>query len=158
MRYQDAVVKATYRALEDVSRAALAVPEDKRDWSVGGEARSVLSQMREIALSAGWFLPIVRDRRLPEFSAHAEREGERIADTFDSVEKCIEAARESTAELCREISAVRDEDLETEMQLPFGGGMVLTLAEIIELHRWNMVYHLGQINYIQLILGDREMH
>jgi hypothetical protein len=34
----------------------------------------------------------------------------------------------------------------------------MTFAEILSLHHWNMVYHLGQINQIQLILGDKVMH
>jgi hypothetical protein len=42
--------------------------------------------------------------------------------------------------------------------MPFGGGVVMTMADILSLPSWNMVYHLGQINQIQLMLGDREMH
>jgi hypothetical protein len=34
----------------------------------------------------------------------------------------------------------------------------MTLAEVLGLPAWNMTYHLGQINQIQLVLGDREMH
>lgn len=158
MRYQDQLVKATQRALEDVCRAALAVPEDQREWSPGGDARSVLSQMREMATAPGWFLPMVRDRTVPEFDEHARREAIRLQRSFDRVEKCVEAAREGVSELCAAIAVFPDEALEDEMHVPFGGGATMTLADVLDLPRWNMVYHLGQINQIQLMLGDREMH
>jgi uncharacterized damage-inducible protein DinB len=158
MRYQDQVVKATHKALDDVCRAALAVPEEKASWKPMGEARSVLNQMQEIAVAGSWFLPLIRDRKVPEFDRHAMRESIRLRESYDSVDKCVEAARTSTVELCQAIAEFPDTELEREMQLPFGGGMTMTMADILSMHSWNMIYHLGQINYIQLMLGDKDMH
>jgi hypothetical protein len=158
MRFQDQLVQSTQKALDDVCRAALAVPGDKAGWSPGGVARSTLNQMQEIATSAAWFLPIVRERKAPEFDEHAVREAMRLRQSYDTVEKCVDAARASTSELCQAIADFPDRELEQEMQLPFGGGMVMTMAEVMGMHAWNMIYHLGQINQIQLMLGDKEMH
>lgn len=158
MRYQDQLVKMTQKAVDDVCRAALAVPGDRADWSPGSEARSVLSQMREIATAANFFLPMIRDGRLPEFDEHALREARKLRESFASVVECSEAARNSTADLCQAIVAFPDARLEEEVTVPFGGGMTITMADFLELPRWNMIYHLGQINQIQLLLGDREMH
>jgi uncharacterized damage-inducible protein DinB len=158
VRYQDQVVRLTQKAVEDVCRAACALPEDRIHWSPGGEARSALSQMQEIAVSANWFVPILRERRMPEFNEHALREARNSMAANDTLEKCVEAARASTSELCHAAAAFPDEELEREMTLPFGGGMVATMADILLMHYWNAVYHLGQINQIQLMLGDREMH
>ncbi len=158
MRYQDQVVRATQKALDDVCRAALAMPEDRLDWVPLGEARPVLSQMQEIATAGTWFIPIIRDRKPPEFDEHARKEAIRLRQTFDTIEKCVEAARNTTSELCREIAAFPDGGLEDEMRLPFGGGVVMTMADVLSMHQWNLVYHLGQINQLQLMLGDREMH
>lgn len=158
MRYQDQLVRQTQRALDDVCRAALAVPTEKAEWVPMGEARSVLSQMREVASGGAWFLPIVRERKAPDFTEHARQEAVRLRQSYDTVEKCVEAARESTAELCRAIAAFPDEALEGEIRLPFGGGTTVTMADLLGMHAWNMTYHLGQINLIQLMLGDREMH
>jgi len=36
--------------------------------------------------------------------------------------------------------------------------MIMTMADVLMLQRWNLTYHLGQINQIQLMLGDAEMH
>jgi uncharacterized damage-inducible protein DinB len=158
MRYQDQVVKGTYKALDDIVRAARAVPADRLDWAPGGAARSVLNQMREIAAAGSWFLPIVREGRLPEFAEHPRAEARRIMQGFDTLDKCVEAARASTAELCHAVADFPDDQLECELTLPFGGGTTMTMADILGMHAWNMVYHLGQISQIQLMLGDLEMH
>lgn len=136
----------------------MAMPSDRADWAPMGDARSVLSQMQEIATNARWFLPIIREGKAPDFDEHARREAMRLRESYDTIEKCVEAARESAGELCAAISAFPDERLESEITLPFGGGMVLTMADVLAMPTWNMVYHLGQINQIQLMLGDREMH
>lgn len=158
MRFQDHVVRTTQKALEDVIRSAQAVPEDHVDWIPMGSARSVLSQMREIATTADFFLPIVRDGKPPVFDEHARREAVRIRQSHDTLEKCVDGARRGVSELCQAISAVPDSRLEEEISLPFGGGVIMTMSEVLALPSWNMVYHLGQINQIQLMLGDREMH
>ena len=158
MRYQDQLVRSTQKALDDVCRAALAVEAEKHDWEPMGHARSVLSQMQEIAASGTWFLPIFRDMKAPEFDEHARKEAVRLRQSYDSVDKCVEAAKISMGELCQAIADFPDELLDHEVQMPFGGGMTLTMADTLSMPGWNMTYHLGQINQIQLMLGDREMH
>ncbi len=158
MRYQDQVVRATQKALDDIVRAAQAVPEEKLDWSPGGVARSTLNQMQEIAVSGDWFVPIVRDRAVPAFDEHARKESGRLMRANDTLEKCIAAARTGTSALCQAIAAFPTDGLEDELVMPFGGGMRMTMADILLLHRDNMVYHTGQINFVQMLLGDREMH
>ncbi len=123
-----------------------------------GDARSTLSQMQEIAVSGAWFIPLIRDLKAPEFDAHAIEESKRLRAKNDTLSKCVDAARENTSSLCAVIESVPDSELEREMTLPFGGGMTVTLADILAMHWWNMTYHLGQINQIQLMLGDKVMH
>lgn len=158
MRLQDQVVRLTQRALADVIRAAEAVPADKLEWVPMGLARSVLHQMQEIAVSGQWFVPILRDRKVPEFNEHAMRESRKLMAANDTLDKCIDSARAGTSELCLLISSFPTEALEDELVLPFGGGTRMTMADILLLHHNNMVYHLGQINSVQLMLGDKEMH
>ena len=158
MRFQDHVVRTTQKAVDDVIRAAQAVPEDQIDWVPMGSARSVLSQMREIATTADFFLPIVSEGKPPIFDEHARREAIRIRNSHDTLDKCVEGARRGVSELCQAISAFPDNRLEDEISLPFGGGVIMPMTEVLALPSWNMIYHLGQINQIQLMLGDREMH
>lgn len=156
MRLQEFLVRATQRSLSDLVRAATAVPEDKVDWSPGGSARSCLSQMREAAMSGSWFIPAVRERRGPEPGGHKGEEDGRP--DLSTLEACIAEAQRSTSLLCQVILETPDAALEDELKMPFSGGVVMMLADVMELHRWNLVYHLGQINQIQLMLGDRVMH
>lgn len=151
-------MRSTQKALEDVIRAAQAVPEDKLTWIPMGSARSVLDQMQEIAVGGNWFLPIIRDLKVPNFDAHAVEEARARRLVNDTLEKCVGAARQSTSEVCSAIEKVDDKDMEIELHLPFGGGMTVTLADVLGMHYWNLTYHLGQINQIQLMLGDRQMH
>lgn len=156
MRFQDHTVGRTQRALDDVVRAARAIPEDRLDWSPGGSARSALAQMREIAQTGERFLPlIVGDAR--GFEGHAAREEAALEGT-EGLDVLIERARAGVAQLCQAIVAIPDAALEREITLPFGGGVVMTLADALGLPAWNMTYHLGQINLIGLMLGDRRMH
>lgn len=151
-------MRATQKALDDICRAALAVPTEKLAWTPGGEARSALAQMQEVASSATWVLNIATERKPPVFDEHALREAKRVQASYDTLEKCIAAAQSSTGALCQAIAQFPDRDLDEEIQLPFGGGVIMTMADVLGMHQWNLVYHLGQINQIQLMLGDRQMH
>lgn len=158
MRYQDQLVRSTQKAMADVTRAALAIPVDKVDWVPMGSARSTLDQLQEIAGSSEWFLYVFRERKAPDDDGSAVRAAVEKARGLLTVNACLEVAQQGTNELCHAISEFPDEDLEREVKLPFGGGVQMTFAEVLGLHYWNLIYHLGQINQIQLMLGDVKMH
>jgi hypothetical protein len=158
MRYHDEVVRMTQKALDDICRAALALPPDKSDWVPMGDARSVLNQMQEVAVSASWFGRIIRDLQVPRSKDQGIDETMNRARELATLEECVNNARETTSDLCRAISTFPDEALDLEVTLPFGGGQTVSMADVLYLHAWNLIYHLGQINQIQLMLGDREMH
>ncbi len=157
MRYQDQIVKLTQKALDDICRAAEAVPESKSDWAPGAHARSTLHQMQEIATSATWFIPVIESGLVPVFNDETRKEHTKFRKKLQAVRECVEEARQSTGQLCQAILAFPEGKLEDEVTLPFGSGSS-TMADVLALHYWNMVYHLGQINQIQLLLGDPVMH
>lgn len=152
MRLQDQIVKQTQRAMDDVIRSVDAIPADKQDWAPEG-ARSALSQLREIAMVPQFYITILQTGAPPAFDDHA-----REKPSLGTIEECRAEAMRATSELCRMIREFPDADLEKEVTLPFNGGMVVTMADLLGLHYWNTVYHLGQINFIQTLLGDKEMH
>lgn len=152
MRLQDQIVKQTQRAMDDVIRSVDALPTDKRDWAPEG-GRSALSQLREIAMVPHFYITILKTGAPPAFDDHAHE-----MPSLTTVDECRTEAMKATSELCRMIREFPDSDLEKEITLPFNGGMVVTMADLLGLHYWNTVYHLGQINFIQTLLGDKEMH
>lgn len=156
------MVKMTQRAVDDICRAALALPPTAVEWSAGGEARSALDQMREVAQSAAWLLPLILEKSAAEFAKHPDKDpGHRHmpeSEGLNTIHDCVDAARRTTSELCRAIASAPTKRLDEEVSLPFGGGMVMTFADVLGMHYWNLVYHLGQINQIGLAHGDKEMH
>ena len=58
--------------------------------------------------------------------------------------------------MCELIEAIPDERLAEERAMPWG--QTMTLAERRFICYWNLTYHNGQVNYLQLLLGDTEMH
>jgi hypothetical protein len=155
---QEFLVRQIQTGMDDIIRAARAVPEDRIVWSPGGDARSVLSQMQEIAMSGAFFTPVLRTGSMPELDGHGRREMARIRSSYDTLDKCVDAALIGNSELCLAVMDLTDDRLDEEVWLPLGGGMTLTIAEVIGKHAWNLAYHQGQINQIQLLLGDKQMH
>lgn len=157
MRLQDQIVRQTQRSLDDLVRAVTALPPERRDWSPGGAARSALAQMREVAETGNRFIPLIMGDATG-FEGHAAREEARLSEDEEGLEQAIARAREGVNELCQAIAGIPDAALERELELPFGGGMRMTLADVLGLPAWNLAYHLGQVNQIALMLGDRNMH
>ena len=69
-----------------------------------------------------------------------------------------EVSKGSLATLFDAIRNCSDERLKETVWLPYDGGRDFTIQEICEYPRWNADYHLGQISYIQILYGDKEMH
>lgn len=158
MRLQDHLVRQTQRALNDLLRAVDALPPEKLDWKPCETSRSVLSQLKEVAMAPQFFIHVIRHGKMPDMTNHAHDSTEKIEHDLVDLASTKQKAMEATAELCSAILDFPDDGLDHEITLPFGGGMVMTMAEILGLHAWNMTYHYGQINYIQTLLGDVEMH
>lgn len=162
MRFQEQVIRLTQRALGDVVRALEALPPERLAWSPGGAARSALAQAEELAKSADFLLPYLSGVALEEAETHAEIKedpGEkRDPEPSERLSRLLQGAQESTARFCAAVDALPESSLEEEVSLPFGEGVQFLRSDICLLHYWNLVYHLGQINYIQLMGGDREMH
>ncbi|RYG36840.1 DinB family protein [bacterium] len=70
---------------------------------------------------------------------------------FATIPALIKALSESTDE----ILAAAGDDVEREVSYPGGSESVFAYAEFAGIH---MMYHLGQINYIQTLYGDPAVH
>ncbi|MCW5939237.1 MAG: DinB family protein [Fimbriimonadaceae bacterium] len=155
MRFQDQVIKVTQKAVADLVRAVESLPTDRLDWSPGG-ARSAVDQLREVAAVPEALIGLLEgDARTME--GHAERMRAQAKGPANLAE-LSETVLTETARLCAVIASFPDSRLEEEVTLPMGGGTTWTRADLLMHHYWNATYHLGQVNYIQTILGDQEMH
>jgi len=157
MKYQDYMIKQISAAAEEFFKGAKAVPGDKLEWSPLDQGRSVLALCREIAMTPTWGADVVEN--VPhEFNEEAIAKIEAEQSQWKSVEAC-EAEFNGRMERLKSVyAAIPDEGLSNTRWLPYDGGRDFTVEEMMDYPRWNLNYHTGQVAYIQILYGDKEMH
>jgi len=148
----------TQRALDDLIRAVDAMDPESREWVPAATSRSALHQLRELAVSTTLLTKVIKSGTGGHLDAHARAVSGDMLDSVTTYEEARDKTRDGTAEVCSLIANFPDDQLEDDVVLPFGGGIRLTMADCLGLHYWNLVYHCGQVNYIQTMLGDLKMH
>lgn len=145
---QEYLVSAIPKTIVDLEAALYRLPEDKRNWSPMGDARTALDMIAECALLTD-VTEIVTTRA---FSANFNYEDYKKT----KVELAADWARlqpmlhESAAKAVATIKTIPDGDLAIEIAMPWGP---FTIAQVIAYPYWNACYHEGQINYIASMLG-----
>src|SRR5687768_1050548 len=118
MRAQDAMCRYTEGAVELLYRFARRVPEDKLEWKPYEEGRTVLDQLQECAQAPLWYIPLLD----PTFS-HGCSGFEDFAagrKEWKTIDDCERATRENTATLLEASRNLPDEELPTEVKMPWG--------------------------------------
>lgn len=154
---QEQAVKMTNEAVRGLFRSAQYVPADNQnDWKPMGEARSTLSQLIECAVVPYFFASLLKGEATDMSSPEVREKRKALEAAITSVAEAEEAAKKSYAMLCGVIAQLSDEDLEKPCPVPWDASP--KVSDVIFYPYWNIVYHTGQINYIQLLLGDTDMH
>ena len=151
-------VHLTQEALAALFRIARHLPADKYHWSPGGEARSAQSQIAECALTSVLYLSFLDGNPMDLSNPDVRKRGDEMMAKLDTLDAAEAAAQEHYPTFYARIEALTDADLEKTVHLPFGGGIDVPMADFLFYAYQNLVYHTGQISYIQLLLGDTEMH
>jgi hypothetical protein len=150
---QQLVSRKTREAWEALMRTAAFVPEEKRDWVPQGKARTLHDFAAECALITDWSLGFFEAYEVPPMDLEAYGRARAELDTLEKIKAVGDAAIER---YCAAVEAVPDAKLAEAKEMPWG--MTMTIADVLLLNYWNMVYHTGQVNYLQMMLGDTEMH
>jgi hypothetical protein len=151
---QQLAKKLNQDAADSLVKNVKAMPEDKATWKPLDQGRSALSQLQECAIICGFTAYTLQNHVLPpDFKDAFAREGAEM----DTVDKAIARLEERAAALSAVIEAFPDADLAKTITLPWQQEPA-SLAEMMFMNQWNTVYHVGQINYIQTLYGDNEMH
>lgn len=146
---QTFLADATEKAASQLEAALMRLPEDKRSWSAGGDARSALDMVAEVAILNGTTAETIERRAFPanfDFAAYTHEKAE-LAQDWSALKSLLD---ESTARAVTVIHATPDDVLKVEVQMPWG---VMTLMQLASYPYWNMSYHESQINFIASILG-----
>ena len=148
MNLQTFLINAIPKATQDLETALMRLPEEKRLWNAGGDARSALDMVAEIAILNGTTADTLQNRGFGDFdwAAYAHKKAE-LAQDWPALKSLLDA---NTARVVEVIRALPDEALSVEVQMPWGA---MTLAQLASYPYWNACYHEGQINFIASMLG-----
>lgn len=128
------------------------MPAEKQTWRPLDEGRSAIEQCRECASVTDMFQAHIDPSHTPRWSTYEDMTSE--TSTWD-LDKCESECKANTAKLNDAIAKMSPEQMEEIHTMPWGSEH--SGGEIAGFHYWNLVYHIGQINYIQTLYGDREM-
>jgi hypothetical protein len=156
---QQQAIKMTKEAVNGLFKTAGHVPADKQnDWKPMGEARSTLSQVTECALTPHFFVQLLKGESIDFASPEADAKRKQAEAAITSIEIAEEAARKNYEMFYAVIAEIPDSALDEEHSVPWNPTEKVTTADVLFFPYWNIVYHIGAINYIQLLLGDTDMH
>lgn len=158
MKLQEHMVHVTKKAADEAFNAAKAVQSDKLEWSPLDHGRSTLDICRELAMCPSWCLSIISNEPQPEFNEELMAKIKAEQEQWKTIADCKAECDRRLEILFDYFRNMPDERLAETKWLPYDGGRDFSMPEMMDYPRWNFVYHEGQINYIQTLYGDREMH
>lgn len=148
---QTLAVTLTRRAEQMLVAAVEATPDNRLAWQPLDQGRSILQQVNDCALANLAWAQIIKDRtysRLPRAFGDVAELG------LTTRAAALARLRETTDLLVKSIEAVHDDEVARMLAVPTEDGVDLTVAEACLHAYWNMVYHEGQICYIQTLYAD----
>lgn len=158
MRYQDQIIRLTQQQAESFIKNIRAIPEDKLNWSVEGAGRTPMDMLQEIAQAPGFAIPMLTNKACPPFDPESWGKAMEARKAWVTVDQCEAIMNENLEKLYAVIKDYPDADLPFEIDLPFVEGLRQSMADIMAYPYWNLSYHLGQICFVQILYGDKEMH
>lgn len=128
-----------------------AIPDDKWTASHGGCSKPGNAIVADTVTNLRWTTGILKG----ESSDAYNHMGDTISEFADK-NAAIVAFQEATAAFSEALKNASDETLNSVVTAPWQAQVpVMILAQISVSHVW---YHDGQLNYIQTLLGDGEVH
>lgn len=160
---QSVAAQRVRKAAQDLIIAVSTTPEDRLHWKPMDCGRPVLNQAIECGFANLKWAATIRNREFTIIPPETEqsiksRFREEIEGGCWSGETVKEQLSATADELACAILTVRDEELDHVIVAPAPYPESYLLVECFNHPYWNMIYHLGQINYIQTLLGDRADH
>lgn len=146
---RDAIRRARYLMSNDLK----AIPAEKAGVSPGGVGRTPLNIVAECAMANGQFADFFASG---QFAHVPHEQQEALLAEYDSVQKVLAYLDKETDRLLTALESL-DESTLGEISDQIHGRPRTRLA-IAQLPATHMMYHDGQLNYIQALYGDAEMH
>lgn len=144
----------TERAHRLLTNDLKAIALDRQNASPGGVARPALHIVAECAMVNAFIADYLRTGTAAPRPSPEERET-RLR-SFDTAEKALACLDQATQNLLQTIEALDESTLGEISDQPLGRPVTrFALAELPSVH---MMYHDGQLNYLQTLHGDSVNH
>ena len=137
------------RLLKDLQ----ALPEETHSRSHAGCARTPLYMVAECAWVNNWIAGFLQTGNSDRLS---QEEQDARFNSVDTTEKAISLLEESVATLTAAYEALDPDTLGDISDKPFGRPMPKFAPASLPVN--HLMYHDGQLNYIQTLLGDDKVH
>lgn len=158
MTSKDLIIHLINDSVDQLFKYAAAVPEDKLSWKAGADTRSTLDMCQECVQAPKWTIDMLETRSVGgDFSEDAWGAIMAERQQWDTVGKCEAEARARIAKLVETIQAFPEAEMTDTLFLPFTG-KDHPYWDIMMYPYWNNTWHTGQIAFIQMLLGDKQMY
>jgi len=149
---QNLAAERTRKEMHNLIQLLHITPTEKRHWKPLECGRSVIELVIEcILVNRKWALTL----RQGVYTRLSVQTVEQIKATCQDITLATQLLLEAAEELAAAILSLPAQQLENQITAPFG---TYSVADCCLLGYWNMVYHEGQINYIQTLYGDDAIH
>lgn len=128
-------------------RTVKAMPEDKIDWRPEPTARTTRQLLEELVDTMPFSIEFIKTQKMPKYE---ESSGKKRS--MNEMEK---EYRQHMEDFLKAVKNFPEADMQKENDLPWGK---MTFFDLITYPYWNLMYHWGQISYIQTMYGDKEMY
>ncbi len=139
----------TQQATQMVLSGLKHIPDDKLGWVPMGKAKTPLLIVVECAAVYKWLVSEFQGESNPGLYE------ELMKAEYSGRDEVVALLEEAQAELDAAMDALTEENLAEAREVFWGP---TTVGELLWAARMHSDYHAGQLNYIQTLLGDDEMH
>lgn len=154
LNVKEHLIQSTRSAQAMMTNDLKAIPQEQHRVSPGGCARDALNLVAECAMVNGF---VAHFLQTGSFERPSAEDRQAHLASFDTAEKALNYLEQETSRLVAAIEAVDENTLGDLIEsTPLGRPM--TRFGIAQLPSVHMMYHDGQLNYIQTLLGDDRMH
>jgi hypothetical protein len=129
----------------------MAIPEEKWTSNFGGCTRPTHELVADATAFALWIAETIRGNVQPYDGMLMNS----VRDQMTTRDAAVAKVNEAANSLATAITEASDEALLAKIPVPWGEQKVYSLAQTAVSHFW---YHDGQLNYVQCLLGDEQVH
>jgi uncharacterized damage-inducible protein DinB len=147
MTHVDALELWFNDGMGDLWRNVRAMPDEKLDWKPSETSRSARELMEEIVSVMPYNIGVLKEQKSPEMAWDDTKN--------KSIDQLEAELTKTSADFFAVARAFPEEMLMEDVVLPW---TTLKFVEMMAYPYWNMMYHIGQITYIQTLYGDEDIH